>query len=130
MRLANPTVDPYAILGVPRTANAEQIGRAYRKAAQASHPDKGGSGKRMRELNAARKALAARAAEFADPALDAIKRLLAGKSLQDIMRIRDDIRRHIRSFEQCDMNGYGGPLNSPQLARHRRELDYLNHLLS
>ena len=33
--------DPYIVLGVPRKASAEEIARAYRRAARASHPDSG-----------------------------------------------------------------------------------------
>lgn len=36
--------DPYVILGVSRQASAEEIARAYRRAARASHPDSGGLG--------------------------------------------------------------------------------------
>lgn len=35
--------DPYVVLGVPRQAPAEEIARAYRRAARASHPDIGGA---------------------------------------------------------------------------------------
>jgi curved DNA-binding protein CbpA len=34
--------DPYIVLGVPRQASAEEIARAYRRAARESHPDGGG----------------------------------------------------------------------------------------
>jgi curved DNA-binding protein CbpA len=34
--------DPYIVLGVPRQASGEEIARAYRRAARASHPDSGG----------------------------------------------------------------------------------------
>lgn len=36
--------DPYIVLGVPRQASSEEIARAYRRAARASHPDGGGAG--------------------------------------------------------------------------------------
>ena len=44
--------DPYAILGVPRDATREQIGRAYRTLAKRTHPDTGGmTPAAMQELN-------------------------------------------------------------------------------
>jgi curved DNA-binding protein CbpA len=36
--------DPYIVLGVARQASGEEIARAYRRAARASHPDSGGLG--------------------------------------------------------------------------------------
>jgi len=47
--------DPYIVLGVPRKASAEEIARAYRRAARASHPDSGGAGsaERFHAVNAA-----------------------------------------------------------------------------
>jgi len=36
--------DPYVVLGVSRQASAEEIARAYRRAARTSHPDSGGAG--------------------------------------------------------------------------------------
>lgn len=36
--------DPYAVLGVSRHASAEEVARAYRRAARRSHPDSGGVG--------------------------------------------------------------------------------------
>lgn len=36
-----PLLDPYAALGVPRTATREEIARAYRSAVKRSHPDTG-----------------------------------------------------------------------------------------
>ena len=37
-------LDPYFVLGVRRQASPEEIARAYRRAARATHPDGGGSG--------------------------------------------------------------------------------------
>ncbi|HEV7383369.1 MAG TPA: DnaJ domain-containing protein, partial [Phenylobacterium sp.] len=31
--------DPYQVLGVPRTASADEIRKAFRKLAKANHPD-------------------------------------------------------------------------------------------
>src|SRR4051812_35360538 len=36
--------DPYIVLGVTRQASGQEIARAYRRAARASHPDSGGAG--------------------------------------------------------------------------------------
>jgi curved DNA-binding protein CbpA len=36
--------DPYIVLGVARQASGEEIARAYRRAARASHPDSGSGG--------------------------------------------------------------------------------------
>ena len=36
--------DPYGVLGVRRQASSDEITRAYRRAARATHPDSGGSG--------------------------------------------------------------------------------------
>ena len=43
--------DHYATLGVERDASAEDIRRAYRRLARDLHPDTGGDGARMSELN-------------------------------------------------------------------------------
>lgn len=44
------------VLGVPRTATADQITAAYREKAKGTHPDQGGSAAAMGELNQARDA--------------------------------------------------------------------------
>ncbi len=46
-------MDYYQILGVPKSANPEEIKRAYYKLAQKYHPDKGGDEKRFKEINEA-----------------------------------------------------------------------------
>ncbi len=43
----------YEILGVPKSASADEIKRAYRKLATEHHPDRGGSGERFKEINEA-----------------------------------------------------------------------------
>jgi curved DNA-binding protein len=45
--------DYYGILGVPKTASAEEIKKAYRKAAMKHHPDRGGDQARFKEINEA-----------------------------------------------------------------------------
>jgi len=37
-------LDPYVVLGVGRRASPDEIARAYRRAARATHPDSGGPG--------------------------------------------------------------------------------------
>jgi hypothetical protein len=50
-------VTPYEVLGVPPTASAEEIRRAYLTLARRHHPDAGGSTDEMRRLNEAWSAL-------------------------------------------------------------------------
>ncbi|HZL07120.1 MAG TPA: DnaJ domain-containing protein, partial [Coriobacteriia bacterium] len=45
--------DFYDILGVSRTASADEIKKAFRKQARKHHPDAGGSEERFKELNEA-----------------------------------------------------------------------------
>jgi curved DNA-binding protein len=45
--------DYYSILGVPKTASADEIKKAFRKLASQHHPDKGGDTKKFQEIQAA-----------------------------------------------------------------------------
>jgi molecular chaperone DnaJ len=45
--------DYYEVLGVPKTASAEEIKTAFRKKAHQHHPDKGGDAEKFKELNEA-----------------------------------------------------------------------------
>jgi DnaJ-class molecular chaperone len=45
--------DYYSTLGVPRTASADEIKKAFRKLASQHHPDKGGDTKKFQEIQAA-----------------------------------------------------------------------------
>ena len=49
--------DHYATLGVPKTASADEIKRAYRKLASQHHPDKGGDVKKFQEIEQAYRVL-------------------------------------------------------------------------
>ena len=45
--------DYYQTLGVPKTANAEEVKKAFRKLAHEHHPDKGGNAEKFKEINEA-----------------------------------------------------------------------------
>jgi DnaJ domain len=47
------TVDPFAVLGVPRSADADALRSARRRLALDLHPDRGGSADRMQAINVA-----------------------------------------------------------------------------
>ena len=47
------TPDYYKTLGVPRTATADEIKKAYRKLARKHHPDAGGDEGKFKEINEA-----------------------------------------------------------------------------
>jgi hypothetical protein len=48
-----PSPDPFALLGVPRTADADDLRAARRRLAMDEHPDRGGSAARMQAINVA-----------------------------------------------------------------------------
>lgn len=52
-RLEDGFVDHYAVLGISPIATAEEVARAYRKAANKCHPDHGGSKLQMAGVNLA-----------------------------------------------------------------------------
>ena len=62
--------DYYATLGVPRTATADEIKRAFRKRASQHHPDKGGDTAKFQAIQAAYDTLgdAAKRAAYDNPA--------------------------------------------------------------
>jgi hypothetical protein len=50
---ADRAADPFVVLGVPPSADAEVLRSARRRLAMAEHPDRGGSAARMRAINIA-----------------------------------------------------------------------------
>jgi hypothetical protein len=66
--------DPFALLGVPRTAGADDLRAARRRLAMDEHPDRGGSALRMQAINVAFEqamALLTQAAPAADESVTA-----------------------------------------------------------
>ena len=51
--MANGAPDYYKILGVSRTADADEIKKAYRKLARKHHPDAGGDEAKFKQINEA-----------------------------------------------------------------------------
>lgn len=51
---AAPTRQWWEVLGVPRSATAQEIDRAWREAMATAHPDRGGSNEAAAQLNRAR----------------------------------------------------------------------------
>lgn len=54
---ANEPLDPFNILGVTFDSTKDEVCRAYRERAKASHPDAGGSNEEMAKVNAAFEAI-------------------------------------------------------------------------
>jgi len=50
---SQPKVDPYQVLGVPRTATEEEIKKAYRKLSLLHHTDRGGDAAKFNEITEA-----------------------------------------------------------------------------
>ena len=48
-----PSKDFYAVLGVPKTANPDEIKKAFRRLAHEHHPDKGGDQQKFKDVNEA-----------------------------------------------------------------------------
>ena len=48
-----PKPDPYTVLGIPRTADADTIRKAHRRRAKRAHADAGGNDEEMRRVNEA-----------------------------------------------------------------------------
>ncbi|KAL1586074.1 hypothetical protein WHR41_04707 [Cladosporium halotolerans] len=55
--MADKKHDHYAVLGIEHGATAQDINRAYKRAAAKAHPDKGGTHEKMIAVTAARDAL-------------------------------------------------------------------------
>jgi curved DNA-binding protein len=110
--------DYYGILGVQKTASADDIKKAYRKAAMKHHPDRGGDQARFKEINEAHDILS-----------DKDKRMMVDQGVDP----QNPTQRHYRSnnfneggFEDIFNNfgfnfGFGpaGFTNRPQQQRNK-----------
>lgn len=79
--------NPYEVLGVDKDADSNTVKKAYRKRAQAAHPDLGGSHELMAEVNAAK-----------DVLLDPARRLLYDSTGETERRpLEEEIRAALMS---------------------------------
>lgn len=87
--------DHYEVLGVPRDASAADVKRAYRVAASAAHPDKGGDPERMTLVNTANDVLSDpdRRARYDETGLDTMPKLIdveaRSNALQALAKVLD-----------------------------------------
>lgn len=91
-----PTPDPYAALGLPRTATSAQIKAAYRKLALLYHPDSAGPNPRWHEVNVAYEVLSepSRRARY-DGGLDAKLRVASHRDHANAIAGEVSARLHI-----------------------------------
>ena len=99
--------DYYDILGVSRSASAEELKRAYRKLAQQYHPDKGGNPEQFKEVNEAYQVLS-------DPSKRAQYDQFgtAGPEAGGFGGGYEDIFRGARGAQQSGFGGFGDVFES------------------
>ena len=108
--------DPYIVLGVPRKASAEEIARAYRRAARASHPDGvGGSSERFQAVLAAYD-------ELRDPRRRAVYDRSHPPARSRTEYVRGGSVRYAAPGSQHVVLGRPTP-SAPALLRHRGEIE-------
>lgn len=81
--------DYYGILGVPKTASAEDIKKAFRKAAMKHHPDRGGDPVKFKEISEANDILS-----------DKEKRMMVDQGI-------DPLNPNQRSYRSSQFNEFG-----------------------